>query len=150
MNELEDFALALGKIGGDGLALPEVIEEASVMAAETIEQLIQREFDAGRDPFGKPWAPLAKATLKRGRRPPPLTDTGAMRNSISVIARGGNLSVHSDSTIIQYHQDGTRNADGSTRMPQRKIFPDLSDPMPARWENAIQQSSERAFKKVFR
>ena len=73
-----------------------------------------------------------------------------MSESMDVIVLGNRLNVHSDSPYLGYHQSGTKNKDGSPRMPQRKVLPNEDDPMPARWESALEKSVDEAFKKAFK
>lgn len=89
---------------------------------------IQGQFDRGVDAYGEPWEPLAESTTKRGRRPPPLTDTRAMRDSVAVHANGTQLTVSIDDPF-PYHQAGT----GS--MPSRPVLPDRE--LPAAYAKAV-------------
>lgn len=59
--------------------MPRVMSRASTDAAEYLEEVIEAQFEAGVDPYGNPWRDLADSTIRRGRTPPPGTDTEAMR-----------------------------------------------------------------------
>ena len=126
-----------GIIGGlEGLRdlVPEIALEASIEIFETIDST----FTLGADPYGETWAPLAPATLAKGRTPPPLTDTGAMRESLRV-------SVTQDAIVASlespagYHQNGTRY------MPARPVLPDYGRGLPDAWRQAITDAGQRVF-----
>jgi hypothetical protein len=105
-------------------------------ASDGISAAIQAEFDAGTDPFGDEWAPLEPVTIDKGRFPPPLTDTHAMRDGIEVKPlRGAGISVTIPDPGV-HHQYGTKY------MVARPIFPDR---MPDTWQRAIADSAEEAF-----
>jgi hypothetical protein len=117
-------------------SLASVPSQVSAGAAEGISDAIQAELDAGTNPFGDPWAELEQATLDKGRFPPPLTDTHAMREGIIVAPmRGAGISVTIPDPGV-HHQYGTKH------MVARPIFPDR---MPDTWQRAIADSAEEAF-----
>jgi hypothetical protein len=66
--------------------LPETLPRAKQTIADELQAGLEREFSEGTDPYGSPWAPLAPATVARGRSAPPLTATGRM--AASAQARG--------------------------------------------------------------
>ena len=98
-----------------------------------IKRLVEAQLDQGRDPYGETWAPLAPATVAKGRNPPPLTNTGAMRKSLQVTASGASITCSIDDPAF-FHQGGTKN------MPARKIFP--AEGIPPEWEKAIAEAVE--------
>lgn len=107
-------------------------------ASASIASLIQHQFDTGTDPYGRPWAPLRPATLRRGRHAPPLTDTGKMRHGITVApAQGAGIAVSfADPVPAGFHQEGT------TKMVARKILPEGT--LPATWNAAIATAASGA------
>lgn len=118
--------------------LASVPSQAAKEASESISDLIQEEFDAGTDPYGKSWAPLRPATLKKGRHPPPLTDTHNMRDSIDVQPmRGAGIQITLDETPATFHQTGT------VKMAKRPILPD-GGRMPPTWVDAIADAVDEA------
>jgi hypothetical protein len=128
---------------GDRLAdLQDVPARAARGAAARIGDLIEAEFDAGDDSYGDPWAALTATTLAKGRTPPPLTDTGAMRGGIEVKpTQGAGIEVTIPTLERDYpkfHQTGTR------AMERRAILPDGSE-LPEEWEEAIEDSIAEAF-----
>jgi hypothetical protein len=118
--------------------LASVPSQAAKEASTEIASLIQEEFDAGNDAYGKAWAPLRPATLKKGRHPPPLTDTHEMRESVEVKPmKGAGIQITLNETPAIFHQKGTR------KMAKRPILPDGKD-MPPKWEEAIHEATDAA------
>ena len=108
---------ALGRIGAHVESLADVPRVASELVSERLAQLVQLEFDAGVDPFGVAWAPLAPATVARGRHAPPLTDTRQLRESLLVYpsaAGGVRMSIGTADHPAGPHQDGWENPRGSS------------------------------------
>jgi len=120
--------------------LATVPSKAAPFAAEAIEQLIQKEFDDGANPYGAAWAPLAPATVARGRSAPPLTDTGELRNVSVTAAQGAGIRIELGESYGAFHQVGTG------RMPARPILP--TGPLPAEWSAAIDRAIEEAGAKI--
>ena len=108
----------------------DVVRDVAAEAAIELRLTVDSQFTLGCDPFGIAWAPLAPRTLAKGRTPPPLTDTGKMRASLQIAVTGESIRLSMDGPA-EYHQGG-----GGT-LPQRKIFPDSSDPLPPAYEAAI-------------
>jgi phage virion morphogenesis protein len=78
-------------------------------------------YDAGVDPQGRPWAPLAAATIaqkQRDRTPfqKVLLRYGTLRETLTYEVTGQTLAVGSPQAYAVYHQFGTKN------MPQRQIL----------------------------
>jgi hypothetical protein len=120
--------------------LQRVPSQAARQAAADIAGLLEQQFDEGRDPYGNAWAELAESTLAKGRTPPPLTDSGAMRASTDVApSAGAGLTITLGAAYATYHQTGTAN------MPARPILPE--DELPPEWldmiANAVQEAVSR-------
>jgi Phage virion morphogenesis family len=128
----------LGRIGAHVASLADVPRIAQPLASERIEQLIQLEFDAGTDPYGAAWEPLAKTTIARGRHEPPLTDTRELRESVLVYpSRDGiRVTVGTKDHPAGPHQTGWSGPQGSG--PARPILPEGD--MPDAWANAIEDA----------
>lgn len=118
----------------------------SVAVKDEINLLLQEQFDAGMDPAGRPWTPLARSTLRRGRHPPPLTDTGRMRAHVRAVRVGTNVAIESELPAA-YHQRG--NARLPRRLPRRPIWPEPTEAMPERYETRIALAANTAIMKVF-
>jgi hypothetical protein len=140
LGQLDAMAARLGE-------LAEIPSRAAKDASETIEGLIQDEFDAGVDPYESPWAPLSPATEARGRTAPPLTDTSAMRSSLRVKPlSGAGVGVTVDHPAGP-HQTGWSGPQGSG--PARPILP-AGGELPDAWVAGIEASVDRAFRKAMR
>ena len=112
---------------------PEIAREAS----GEIESAIQSQFVRGVDPYGAEWAQLADSTKKRRpwRNDPPLTDTGAMRASLTVDAFGSSI-VTSMNDPAGYHNVGGGD------LPKRLIFPDERG-LPETWRAGANDAIDR-------
>ncbi len=133
-----------GDIGGlRGLAgnlakLAKVPSQAATEAAEKISASVQAEYDKGQDAYGKTWAALKPSTLKKGRRPPPLTNTGAMRSSTEVKPMAGaGIAITFGVPYAIYHHTGTRY------MAARPVAP-TEGQLPPEWNELIGQAMENA------
>lgn len=129
--ELSKLAALAARIRNFGTAP----NRAAARAASVVQGLIRQEFIEGTDPYDRPWAPLAPSTVAAGRFHPPLTDTGEMRDSVSVQAVGRDLVGHIDHPA-RPHQTGWVGPKSSG--PARPIVP--SGDMPPRWGEAIRAS----------
>ena len=101
-----------------------------------INALIQEGFDRGTDPYGRPWAPLRPATLAKGRRPPPLTDTGKGRAGVyAKPMSGAGILLVSEVPYMRKHQMGA-----PPRLVRRDFLP--INVLPKAWNAAIKEAVE--------
>ena len=99
-----------------------------------ISKILRKSFATTIALEGRPtrFAPLAKSTIARkkalGQPLTPLVATGAMRNSlarrnfrgnVTYVAASGTLRVGTNIPYAHYHVTGTKNKNGSPRMPAR-------------------------------
>lgn len=139
----------MGLVGLDGiykaqaaiLNLPRAMSQATTDAADLLEDVIEQQFDQGHDPYGEPWAPLQPSTLRRGRRPPPLTDEGALRAVRVDPQQHAGIVVAFDEDYAVFHQLGT------SRMLQRRLVPDESTFQQSLWYQPIVEAYSNAFLK---
>lgn len=110
-------------------ALRKVPAKVAKGAATDIEAMMRRDFAAGRNAYGKAYAPLEPASLARGRRPPPLRKFAPLANAAAMAGAGIALSV--DHSQAGFHQTGTQ------RMAKRIVVPDGA--LPAKWNAAIKR-----------
>ncbi len=103
--------------------IPDLVTNA---AATEIKALVQDEFNQGRDPYGRQWAPLKRGGASY------LYSSGATRGSFDLKISGTDIELFVDWRII-FHAAGTEH------MPARPLF--SVGVMPPSWSNAI----ERAF-----
>lgn len=108
--------------------------------APQISALVQKQFKEGTDPYGRPWRKLMRSTLNRGRTPPPLTDTGKLRDGTKAYAIGNAVHVVVGMPYGYFHQVGTR------RMVARRILPQAG--MPKAWNEALKTSFRKLAKGV--
>jgi hypothetical protein len=142
MMALEGDINALGRIAASVGSLADVPRVAMPLAAERIEDLIQLEFDAGVDPYGDTWEPLAEATIATGRHEPPLTDTRELRDSLLVYPslNGLRATIGTEDHPTGPHQTGWVGPRSSG--PARPILPEVE--MPETWASAIEDATIEA------
>lgn len=120
--------------------LTQVPSQVSAEVAEKISVLIDEQFAAGKDAYGQAWKPLKPATIAKGRRPPPLTDSGAMRGAITVKpSSGAGIEISSPTDYARFHQTGTKY------MVPREVLPDHAN-LPPSWQKAIEESFRNKMK----
>jgi hypothetical protein len=130
----------LGKLAG-------VPSRVSGRIAGEIAELIEEEFAVGTDPYGRAWAPLAQATIDKGREPPPLTETGTMRQSVNVRPmRGAGVAITIDHPAAP-HQTGWSGPRGEG--PARPVLPDRQE-LPATYRAAIETAIDEEIREVTR
>lgn len=87
--------------------LTKVPSQIAGAVAKEISRDIQKNFDAGQDPYKKGWQALAASTLAKGRHPPPLTDTRKGRRGVKVFpAQGAGVNIVSQVGYMGVHQEG--------------------------------------------
>jgi Phage virion morphogenesis family len=117
-----------------------VVEELALLprklaarAAPKLTVELQSQYARGVDPYGRPWAALSARTLRK-HGPPPLTDTGRMRDGTRATAgrSGIVLNVPRPGAFHQvgFHVHGKR-------VPARRILPYQG--MPAKWRAILTQ-----------
>src|SRR5687767_3617731 len=95
--------------------------------SKLIAKDIQQNFTLGQDAYEKPWKPLAPATLRKGRTPPPLTDTGKGRKSIRVKpSKDAGIVITVSDAKMKFHQVGAR-----PQLPRRSFLP--TNTLPKTW-----------------
>lgn len=137
-----DFA-ALGLLRANLNRLARVPAAVATEGSKEIAKRIEKEFATGRDPYGAAWKPLAVSTRRRGRRPPPLSDTREMRKGVRVKPMphaGIGITFTNKPAVAGLHQRGAR------RMPARKILPAAG--FPAAWRAALDAVTERELAKA--
>lgn len=127
--------------------LSRVPRRVATIAAPQIEAELKKQFYAGLDPYGRPWRPLRPATIAKGRTPPPLTDTKALRDGTKARAvPGGRAGIRITLGAFYgfFHQVGFRV--GRTRVGPRRILPQFG--MPATWMRILRDASRQAFREA--
>jgi hypothetical protein len=127
-----EFGKALTSLAG-------VPSQVARTVAKRISWDIQANFDLGRDPYRKAWHPLAPSTIKRGRFPPPLTDTRAGRQGVKVKPmQSGGIKLLNSVDYMGFHQKG----EGQKR---RSFFPDNT--LPKKWQSIWDEELTKAVEK---
>lgn len=122
--------------------IPKIPSQASLFVATRLETQVQADFDAGVSPYGKPWRPLAKATLAKGRHPPPLTDTYKGRAGVRVNPLpGAGVAITSVVDYMTYHQDGRG-------VPKRQFLPTTNQGLPKRYRDLYAAEVSRWTKRI--
>lgn len=132
----------MGRLATNVARLSRVPAVASRAVSDDLADAIEAEFHVGVDPYGEAWVPLAEATLAKGRTPPPLTDTGAMRRSTQVRpmpSAGVSITIPHPA---QCHQTGWHGPRGDG--PPRPVLPGRK--FPALWAVIIDEAIEAAVK----
>lgn len=132
----KQFSAALRK-------LARVPAQVAPEVAKGIRKQIDRDFNAGRDPYGNKWQALAESTLARGRHEPPLTDTRAGRKSIKVFPmQGAGVAITVGTDYMWRHQ-------GGNGPPVRRFIPigTLPKTYQAVWQKALDRQVRRTLGK---
>lgn len=130
-----------GQLAGMMRELSKVPSKVSRKVAPKIRRLVTEQFNAQTSPYGAPWAPYAASSIKRGRRPPLLVETGRLRRGIRVTpSQGAGITITVSAEYAGYHQTGTAD------MPARPIVP--TNVLPAKWRAAIKRALTDAIKEA--
>lgn len=110
-------------------------------AARGIKNQIDMDTSSGLDCYGKPFAPLKPSTLAKGRRPPPMVDTGASLEQTSVRPlRGAGIAIVLGGAY-EHHLRRTANREARQVVPVRAGIP-------ATWSRRVKQAEELAVKRA--
>jgi len=120
--------------------LSRVPSDVARASARAIQRDMRRNFARGVDPYGRPYLPLAPASLARGRRPPPLRAYAKAVTAQPMQAAG--ISLRVDHPQAGFHQTGTRY------MPKRIVIPDRG--VPPKWTAIIEDEMARAVRRRMR
>lgn len=104
--DMDDLKPVMGAIGG-------------VLESSTRLRIAQTKTDAD----GKAWADLSDATkAAKGKRGSILVHRGGLLRSITHEASKNSVIVGSSMLYAKWHQEGTRNKDGTQKMPARPFL----------------------------
>ena len=122
--------------------LAKVPSQAARLAATKIDALVREEYDQGANAYGQAWAKLAPSTIAKGRFPPPLTDTRAMRDGTTVTpTSGAGITVRFAAPYSTFHHTGFRV--GQTNVPARPVAPTGAG-LPPSWQLALKSACAEA------
>ena len=141
----------------EGLRLGAYVPRLAQLVAVGGVKLTMDTFRNQRDPYGRPWAPLARErsrdrkarlrVLARGKKPRGqkiLVDTARMRNSTAPIHMGRSGGVGIPTGYAAAHQDGGRVMRGGRQVgviPRRMMLPDRAAGLPGHWQKMIQRET---------
>lgn len=124
-------------------ALKRVPSRISSKGSREIKRLWLRNWRAGLDPYGIPWAPYTDASIRRGRRRPLLVDTRRLINSLEVTplqSAGIRISIGGNPVPLAFHQRGT------SRMVARQVVPSAArGGLPPAWRARLRAIARDAF-----
>ncbi len=100
------------------------------------------DWRAGKDPHGRAWAPLAPATLAKGRTPPPMIDTGGTLASTAVRPLKGSGIAITVGGYASLHMRSTANRPARTTVPTMGV--------PASWRAIIAKAAKEQAAKTTR
>jgi phage gpG-like protein len=117
----------------------------AVVASPDITRELQSQFTGGKDPYGRPWAPLKPSTLRK-HGPPPLTDSGRLKSGTFARPGRGGILVEIGASYGAFHQLGFRVH--GTKVPARKILPARG--MPAAWRAILDRRAREIAREATR
>lgn len=110
--------------------LARVPSQFATLGAQRLTILVHANTSSGLDAYGKPFAPLAVSTLRRGRQPPPMMDTGSSLGETRFTALGGAGIAMIVGGAYKYHVRSYK-----TR-PARSVAPERAG-IPAAWSRVL-------------
>jgi len=119
-----------------------VPEVASRLLAPVLTTYAREQFAASHDPYGRPWAKLAPATVRKKGHDRILIDTGETAATIQAVPWGSRSVAGVRIRTMGWHQYPTAHR------PARPILP--TGPLPPRWaaaaRDALREARDRAIK----
>lgn len=132
-------------------SIAKVPSQSSKVVSAAISRRIKADFRKGVDPYGKAWKPLAKSTLAKGRKPPPLTDTGKGKRGITVHpTQGAGIKVVSSVSYMDYHLGKAPGIRSRWNLPIRPFLPDSARGVPPAWDDIFASQWRKQLQKLAR
>ncbi len=128
-NKIGQLAQRLRKMAG-------VPQRTAFLFAPELAAFLREGFESGTTPFGEPFKPLKASTLKKGRKPPPLTASGAAKSALTVTPKG-TTDKASLPGYLRYHIT-----------TGRAIIPKAGQGWPNKWSLAIKGLGEKAIRQI--
>lgn len=139
MTALQDLPLLAANLR----TLASVPSRVARRGAVAITNQIHTDTASGLDCYGKPFAPLAVSTLRRGRRPPPMVATGASLDATKARPLSGAGIAIILGGAYEHHLRKTSNR------PARQVVP-VRAGLPATWKRRIEAEERRVVAEVMR
>ncbi len=122
--------------------LQKIPARVSSQAAPAIEKMWRKSYRAQQDPYGKPWAKLAKSTIDRKGFDTILVESGDSYKATRVRPLPGAGIQLVTGEKLQWHLEATDNRPARPAMPLHG--------MPAPWRERIRKITVDAAKKAVR
>lgn len=138
----------IGRLEDTLRRLGAVPRSAALLLAPKLTRLLRQQFSEGKDPYGRPWAPLRPSTLRK-HGPPPLTYTRKLRSGTKAVVPRANYAgvrVVTGTSYAYFHQVGFHV--GGRRVPARRVLPQYG--LPKAWNEAIKSSLLQAARRARR
>lgn len=130
----------ISRLANNLARLARIPSQVAARAAPKIQALIEAQFPAGQDSYGKAWAALRDATLAK-HPPPPLTDTGDASRSVEVRpTAGAGIAISIGASYMLPHQDGFHHVNGGYQVEARPLLP--RGTFPRAWREAIEEATK--------
>ena len=126
-----DFAELAKVIKSLGNVAKDSIPTIAIKGAVEINKVVEQQFASGTDPYGRSWADLKASTVKKGRKPPPLTASGRMRRMAKAVPSAKGTITEKIPFPAPIHQAG------SAQMAARVLVP--HGLLPRSWSEPLQR-----------
>lgn len=123
--------------------LSRVPSRVAAIAAPRLQDQVLADTDAGRDPYGRGYAPHTEATIRRWGEHPLLNLTSVGIDSIRVVPKQGAGIEFTADEHMRFAQGGTKFE------PVRAIFPNLPV-IPKRWKAILDDATKQAVSEATR
>lgn len=124
-----DFAELAKVIKSLGTVAKDSIPTIALKGAVEINKVVEQQFAAGVDPYGRSWADLKASTLKKGRKPPPLTASGKMRRMAKAVPTAKGTITEKIPFPAPIHQAGSATMAARPMVPHGLLPRSWSDPL---------------------
>lgn len=128
---------------------PQVRAPISMALAQTALTAVQQEFRGEVNPFGDPWTPLAKSTVrsrrhgKKGGADKILSDTARLKNSFTAPSDENGFKLGTNVGYAVYHQQP--DGPGKGIIPRRQLVPDAGT-IPADWSSKFHRVASKVMR----
>jgi hypothetical protein len=127
----------LGALQANLNKLARVPSRIAATAAQGITIQIHLDTASGLDAYGKPFAPLAVSTLRRGRRQPPMVATGQSLDETRAYPLGGAGIAVVLGGAYKHHVRGYKTRPSRSVVPERSV-------LPASWNKRLKAAETKA------
>jgi hypothetical protein len=126
-----EFAALAKVIKSLGTIAKDSIPTIAIKGAVELNKVVEIQFSQGVDPDGRSWTDLKASTLKKGRKPPPLTASGRMRRTARAVPSAKKIT-EKIPFPAPIHQAGSAN------MAARRMVP-VGNFLPRSWSEPLER-----------